>query len=282
MAIFTLPEAGLSYGDELNLSVHGYQKASGQLKSAIKVMKTDSEDGEWSPKDFGMKDSRSFPKHSRGELVVAKEYSTQLEQVGRINLMVENASIIGKAGVGNISGSKDINTVGIQVEFENMSLSDTVWVYAPRLSVKGVYGNSIHPTREMRPNYRYIPRTIQKLWKGEVIHVIVMGSSIDRGSANPPMYMFDEDPSSSTFKQPLSGGLFDAEKAGREDLDGYYGEWRHYYSYAGRLKLELMRKFNLTPDKICLNFMAADGSSIGESHSGLQQYFLYQYHPILV
>ncbi|AEL24617.1 hypothetical protein [Cyclobacterium marinum] len=270
---FTLPEAGLSYGDELNLSVHGYQKASGQLKSAIKVMKTDSEDGEWSPKDFGMKDSRSFPKHSRGELVVAKEYSTQLEQVGRINLMVENASIIGKAGVGNISGSKDINTVGIQVEFENMSLSDTVWVYAPRLSVKGVYGNSIHPTREMRPNYRYIPRTIQKLWKGEVIHVIVMGSSIDRGSANPPMYMFDEDPSSSTFKQPLSGGLFDAEKAGREDLDGYYGEWRHYYSYAGRLKLELMRKFNLTPDKICLNFMAADGSSIGESHSGLQQYF---------
>ena len=270
---FTLPEAGLSYGDELNLSVHGYQKVSGQLKSAIKVMKTDSEDGEWSPKDFGMKDSRSFPKHSRGELVVAKEYSTQLEQVGRINLMVENASIIGKAGVGNISGSKDINTVGIQVEFENMSLSDTVWVYAPRLSVKGVYENSIHPTREMRPNYRYIPRTIQKLWKGEAIHVIVMGSSIDRGSANPPMYMYDEDPSSSTFKQPLSGGLFDAEKAGREDLDGYYGEWRHYYSYAGRLKLELMRKFNVTADKICLNFMAADGSSIGESHSGLQQYF---------
>tara|TARA_R110002124_G_scaffold286927_3_gene469282 strand:- start:12796 stop:15300 length:2505 start_codon:yes stop_codon:yes gene_type:complete len=270
---FTLPEAGLAYGDELSLSVHGYQKEANQLKSAIKVMKADSEDGEWSPKDFGMRDSRSFPKHARGELVVAKEYSASMEKSGTIKVSVENATIIGKASVGNISGSKDINTFGIQVEFENLSSSDTVWIYAPKLSVKEAYRNSLHPSREMTPNYRHIPRTIQKLWKGEAIHVIVMGSSIDRGSANPPMYMYDEDPSSATYKQPLSEGLFDPEKAGREDLDGYYGEWRHYYSYAGRLKLELMRKFNLSADKICLNFMAADGSSIGESHSGLQQYF---------
>tara|TARA_R110002111_G_scaffold167321_6_gene233249 strand:+ start:317 stop:2821 length:2505 start_codon:yes stop_codon:yes gene_type:complete len=270
---FTLPEAGLAYGDELSLSVYGYQKKANQIKSAIKVIKTDSEDGEWSPKDFGMKDSRSFPKHSRGELVVAKEYSASMEKPGTINILVENATIIGKASVGNKSGSKDINTVGIQVEFENLSLSDTVWVYAPKLSVKNSNDNITHPSREMVASYRYLPRTIQKLWKGEAIHIVVMGSSIDRGSANPPMYLYDENPESETYKQPLSEDIFDAGKAGRPDLDGYIGQWRHYYSYAGRLKLELMRKFNVTADKICLNFMAADGSSIGESHSGLQEYF---------
>lgn len=269
---FTLPEAGLSYGEELSLSVHAYQKNANQLRSAIKVMKTDSEDGEWSPKDFGMRDSRSFPRHSRGELVVAKEYSASIGESGTINLMVENATIIGKASVGNESGSNDINTIGIQVEFENLSPSDTVWIYSPKLSVRNTYQNIIHTPREMVPNYRHIPRTVQKLWKGEAIHIMVMGSSIDRGSANPPMYKYDEDSGSTTFKQPLSEGLFDGAKAGRPDLDDYYGQWRHYYSYVGRLKLELMRKFNLTADKICLNFMAADGSCIGESHSGLEQY----------
>lgn len=269
---FTLPEAGLSYGDELSLSVHGYQKEANQLKSGIKVMKTDSEDGEWSPKDFGMKDQRSFPRHSRGELVEAKEYNAVTERPGTINLMVENATIIGNASVGNKSDSKAINTIGVQVEFENLSLSDTVWIYSPILRVKGTHHNTIQTSRVMTPNYRYIPRTIQNLWKGEPIHIIVMGSSIDRGSANPPMYLYDEDPNSETYKQPLSEGLFDAVKVGRPELDGYFGQWRHYYSYAGRLKLELMRKFNLAADKICLNFMAADGSCIGESHSGLQQY----------
>ena len=269
---FTLPEAGLSYGEKLSLSVFAYQKKGNQLKSGIKVMKTDSEDGEWSPKDFGMSDSRNFPKHSRGELVVAKEYSATLKKPGTVNLMIDNATIIGKASVGNKSGSNDINTIGIQVEFENLSLSDTVWIYSPKLNVRNASPNKISTKREMNPNYRYIPRTIQKLWKGEAIHIIVMGSSIDRGSANPPMYMYDEDPGSKTYKQPLSEGLFDATKAGRPDLDDHYGEWRHFYSYAGRLKLELMRKFNLTADKICLNFMACDGSCIGESHSGLEQY----------
>jgi hypothetical protein len=37
--------------------------------------------------------------------------------------------------------------------------------------------------------------------------------------------------------------------------------------------MELMRKFNLPVSKICLNFMATDGSCIGEAHSGLKEYF---------
>ncbi|MDD2476322.1 MAG: hypothetical protein PHI32_10460 [Dysgonamonadaceae bacterium] len=123
---FTLPEADLSYGEKLSLSVYAYQKEGDQLKSKIKLMKTDSEDGEWSPKDFGMRDSRSFPKHARGELVVAKEYNTSLKDPGIVNLIIEDAVIIGKTGVGNKSSSNDINTIGIQVEFENLSLTDTV------------------------------------------------------------------------------------------------------------------------------------------------------------
>lgn len=269
---FTLPEAGLAHGEQLNLSVYGYQKKGNLLKAKIKLMKLDSEDGEWSPKDFGMKDSRNFPKHSRGELVVAKDYSITDSKTGSIELKIKNAIITGKRSDGNKSSTNDINTIGIQVEFENTGLSDTVWIYSPNLTVIRTSINPISVSRGMKPYYRYIPRTMQKLWKGEPIHIIVMGSSIDRGSANPPMYLYDEDMSSKTFKQPLAEGLFDATKAGRPDLENYYGEWRHYFSYAGRLKLELMKKFNLSPDKICLNFMACDGSSVGESHSGLKEY----------
>jgi hypothetical protein len=269
---FTLPEAGLSHGEQLNLSVYGYQKKGNMIIARIKLMKPDSEDGEWSPKDFGMKDSRTFPRHSRGELVTAKEYNISDIKPGTIELKIKNAIITGKRSDGNKSDSKDINTIGIQVEFENAGLTDTVWIYSPKLTVVKTSMNSASESREMTPYYRYIPRTIQKLWKGEPIHIIVMGSSIDRGSANPPMYLYDEERSSKTFKQPLAEGLFDATKAGHPDLDGYYGEWRHYFSYAGRLKLELMRKFNLSPDKICLNFMACDGSSVGEAQSGLKEY----------
>jgi hypothetical protein len=269
---FTLPEAGLAHGMKLNLGVFGYQGSGGSLKASIKLMKPDSEDGEWSPKDFGMKDARTFPKHSRGELVIAKEYAASEQKTGTIELKIKKAEIIGKISDGNKSSSSDINTIGIQVEFENTSAADTVWIYSPRLTAVNQMEIAVPQSHNMAPYYCHIPRTIQKLWKGETLHIIVMGSSIDRGSANPPMYLFDEDPDSKTFKQPLSEGLFDAKKAGRPELEGYYGEWRHYFSYAGRLKLELMRKFNLTPDKICLNFMACDGSSVGESHSGLKEY----------
>jgi hypothetical protein len=267
---FTLPEAGLAHGEKISLSVFGYQKKGNLIKASIKLMKTDSEDGTWSPADFGMKDSRTFPRHSRGELVVAKEYSTTDKRAGAVRLEIKNAVITGKKGEGDKSSSQDINTLGIRVEFQNLGNTDTVWICAPLLHT--AVKSTVPVQREMIPYYRYIPRSIQKLWKGEPIHIIVMGSSIDRGSANPPMYLYDEDPGSPDYKKPLAEGLFDAVKAGRPELDGYFGEWRHYFSYAGRLKLELMRKFSLTPDKICLNFMACDGSCVGEAHSALKEY----------
>ena len=267
---FTLPEAGLAHNDPISLKVFGYQGQPGALKAKIKLMKLDSEDGEWSPKEFGLKDQRTFPRHSRGEMVVAKEYSIASNQKGMVELIIDNALISGNFSAGNKSSSADMNTIGIRIEFENAGNNNDVWVYSPVLTSSET--DLIPDYRVMIPYYTNIPRTIQKLWKGEPVHIIVMGSSIDRGSANPPMYLYDEDPSSATFKQPLAEGLFDSEKAGRPDLKGSFGEWRHYFSYAGRLKLELMRKFDLPSDRILLNFMAADGSCVGEAHSGLKDY----------
>ncbi len=269
---FTLPEARLAHGDHVSLLVCGHQAAAHALVARLKLMKLDSEDGTWSPADFGMSDKRTFPRHARGELVVAKSYQARSEQVGAVELKIENAEIVGRFHTGNESHSDDINTIGIRVEFENTADEGEVWVYSPCLC-RGPRALARAPeAREMRPYYRYLPRTIQKLWKGEPLHIILMGSSIDRGSANPPMYFYDEDPDSPTFKQPLSDRIFEPERVGRPDLAGYVGWWQHYWDYAGRLRLELMRKFNLPVSKLCLNFMACDGSCVGEAHSGLKQY----------
>lgn len=269
---FTLPQAGLAHGDHVNLSVFCYQPGGDMLKAKIKLLKLDSQDGTWSPRTFGMTDNRTFPKHSRGELVVEKTFETSSSDAGNVVLKVENAEVVGQVSFGNRSNSNDMNTIGIQVEFENVDPADTVWIYYPSFTVTRNELQPVPLARNMVPLYKHIPRTMQKLWKGEPIHIIIMGSSIDRGSANPNMYLYDEDPHSKSFKQPIAEDLFDGAKVEREDLDSYFGGWRHYFSYVGRLKLELMRKFNLTPDKICLNFMACDGSSIGEAHSGLEEY----------
>jgi len=269
---FTLPEAGLAHGDRISLFVYGNQPEPSALRASIKLMKLDSEDGKWSPKDYGMGDARTFPRHARGEMVVAKSYETTADATGTIALTFEDAEIVGHFTEGRDSHSGDINTIGIRVEFENTAEEGDVWVYSPCLSVGPTATPRLPEARERVPYYRYIPRTIQKLWKGEPVHIILMGSSIDRGSANPPMYLYDEDPESPTFKQPLSDRIFEAERVGRPDLDGYIGWWQHYFDYAGRLRLELMRKFDLPVSKLCLNFMACDGSCVGEAHSGLADY----------
>ncbi|MFH1761967.1 MAG: hypothetical protein ABIA63_12785, partial [bacterium] len=278
---FTLPEAGLAHGDKISFSVHAYQKKAGAVNACLKILKLDSEDGTWSPGDFGFKrrqtgklDSRTFSKMSRGDLVAAHAESVCSQKKGTVLLKIENTKIPGFFWRTKKSFSKHINTVGLRVEFENKS-DDTVWIYSPALNKGKPALTGYFPGRKMIPLYRHIPRTIQKLWKGEPIHVIVMGSSIDRGSANPPMYLYDEDPDSPGFKQPVSEksrNLFEGEKIGRPELDDYIGWWQHYFSYAGQLRLELMRKFNLPVNKICLNYMAADGSCIGESHSALSEY----------
>jgi hypothetical protein len=117
----TLPQMGLGHGDHVSLSVYGYQSAPKALKASIKLMKIDSEDGEWKPSDFGMQDKRSFPKHSRGELVVAKTYTAISDKTGLIEIKIDDAEILGKVTRDQKSHTNDMNTIGIEVEFENES-----------------------------------------------------------------------------------------------------------------------------------------------------------------
>ena len=126
--------------------------------------------------------------------------------------------------------------------------------------------------RPVPEHYRRLPRTIGKLLRGEPIHVLALGSSIDHGDANPRLYAYDEDPGSPTFKQPLWQGGLDIEALGRPDLKGYAIGPAQYFRCTGRLRRELMRKFSLPVSKVLLNGMACGGAAIGESHSGFQQY----------
>jgi len=278
---FTLPEAGLGHGDRVSLFAYGRQEAPSTLYARIKLMKIDSEDGTWSPKEFGMADERTFPRHARGELVVAKSYEAASETAGSVELRIDGAEIPGRVTRDRKPHSDDVNTIGIRVEFENTSDAKPVWVYSPCLS-RGAQAYARLPRgREMVPYYRHLPRTIRKLWKGEAIHVVVMGASSDHGDANPPLYCYDEDPKSPTFKQPVSDRVFEAEKIGRPDLDGYVGPWNCFWSYTGRLRLELMRKFDLPAGKICLNYMACGGSVNGEPHSALAEFCSLSVAPVV-
>jgi hypothetical protein len=269
---FTLPEGNLIPGDAVSLKFY----ATSGIKGTVRLLKFDSESGTWSPKDFGFADKRTFPKHSRGELVVADAAEARIAadaaspQAGA----VEALQIRGTFSEKNESDSNAVYAAGVEVEFMNESDS-SAWVFAPSLIKGQTAVDAVGELRETPNVYRHIPRTIQKLWKGEPIHIIVMGSSIDRGSANPPMYPYNEDSTSPDFKKPLCDaydGSFGATMLGRPDLEDHFAQPRHYFSYGGRLKRELMIKFNLSADKILLNFMAADGSCIGESHSGLKAY----------
>jgi len=270
----TLPEAGLAHGDRISLHVFGHQAAPKALRARIVLLKLDSADGTWRPADFGMSDKRTFPRHARGELVAAKTYDATADTAGRVELTIDNAEVVGsfRPGDKNESHADDLQTIGIRIELENAGKEGTVHAWWPSLCTGPAARPRLQASRPMVPWYRHIPRTVQKLWKGEAIHIIVMGSSIDRGSANPPMYLYDENPASPTYKQPLSDRTFEPDKVGRPDLAGYVGWWQHHWAYAGRLRLELMRKFNLPVNKICLNWMACDGSCVGEAHSGLAAY----------
>ena len=274
-----LPEAGLGHGDRVSLVVAGSQPSPGALRARLRLLKLDSEDGTWKPSDLGMADTREFPRHARGELVTAALHEAQSDAPGVVELVIENVEIIGRFHTDGQSHSADINAIALQVELENIAGEGEAWVWAPCLLRGEAIPAGLGPrgvvsllSRPVIPYYRHLPRTMQKLWKGEALHILMMGSSIDRGSANPPMYLYDEDPASPTFKQPISERIFEAERVGRPDLEGYVGWWQHYFAQAGRLRLELMRKFNLPVSKLCLNWMAVDGSCVGEAHSGLREY----------
>ncbi len=267
-----LAELGLDGGEPVSLSVFGHQARPKSLRAAIRMMKLDSEAGEWSPKDFGLSDERTFPKHSRGELTADPSFTNDSGDVPDFELKVEKAVIPFGFTESPTKSTKQPNVIGITIEFSNTSKED-VWLYSPCLTRGDKAANRLIEARPMPDYYRSLPRTIQKLWRGDPLHIIVMGSSIDRGSANPQMVPYDEDPKSPTFKQPLSKvATFDGAIIGHPEWNDYIGEWRHHFGYGGRLRQLLMQKFNYPMDHLLLNIMACDGSCISESHSGLEAY----------
>lgn len=276
----SLPDLKVTNGDTLSLAAQAYQQSSNALHTRICAMLIESEDGSWKPSDFGLADKRTFAKHGRGELIRSAVQKFTSPTTGiEFQVKLEGLRIDSNFEHKTESSSEYRNIVGVLVEFENASDQD-VWIHSPSL-VKGVVAMAhAAPSRSLPEYYRRIPKTLKKLASGQPIYVLTLGSSIDRGSANPPLYLYDENPSSDHFKDPLTDCrsrpeeldrlLVDHEN--RPDLLHYIGWWQHYHMYTGRMRLELMRKFNLPVDKILLNVMACDGSSIGESHSGFQEY----------
>lgn len=263
-----LSELRVDPGETVTLSVRGRQPKSGGLRAAVRAMKLDQQEGEWKPSDFGQKDSRAFPRAARGEMTPV-EIAAATADTGEGDFILTLPAV-------TIPDGK--TCVGLEIVFTNTSDAD-IALYSPQLART----NEPRPGAEtaMSDAYRHLPRTISKLRRGEPLHIVVMGSSIDRGSANPPMYRYDEDPASPTFKQPLSTGdfLFEGSEVGHPEWTPYFGQWRHYFSYTGRLRRALMRRFDYPADKLLFNFMACDGSCISESHSALAEWATLQHAP---
>ncbi|MCF6176841.1 MAG: SGNH/GDSL hydrolase family protein [Victivallaceae bacterium] len=258
-------------GDTLTMSVNGYQAKSSALTARLCLMGIESADGTWTPKDFG--DKRTFSCHGRGELIRLGQTETVADsKTGRIRLNSAGLKIDWLFEKNRQSSAAYRNAVGVLVEFQNSS-DKPVWIYGPSLiNGKKTAGNASR-SRPLPEFYRMIPRTMKKLLNNEPVYILTLGSSIDRGSANPRLYRYDENPQSPTYRQPLCNDKpFKPEIVNRPDLKGYVGWFQHYHMYTGRLRLELMKKFNYPVNKILLNVMACDGSSIGESHSGFADY----------
>jgi hypothetical protein len=267
-----LAEMGLDGGEHVSLSVSGHQAKPKALQATICMMRLDSDEGSWSPKDFGLPDNRTFPKHSRGELTAGSSFSSDSGDATGFELKIEKAVIPAGFTESATKSTKQPNVIGITVEFTNTG-ADDVWIYAPCLVRGDSALNRLAESRTLPEYYRGIPRTVQKLWRGDPLHLIVMGSSIDRGSANPRMMPYEEDPKSPAFKQPLTKSMeFDGALVGHPEWNGYIGWWQHHFMYGGRLRQLLMQKFNYPMDRLLLNTMACDGSCIAESHSGLEAY----------
>lgn len=269
--VIFLPDIGVRHGDTVSLQVFGRQQAAGCLQAAVHVLKIDSQTGTWKPSDLGMSDTREFPRHARGELVRAASYSARSAAGTDVVLKLEKCLVPGQFVHKDESADDQLNTIALQVELSNPGTADAL-VYGPCLVAGEQARAGLRDLRPLPTDYRGIPRTLRKLWRGEPLHIMVMGSSIDRGSANPPMYAYDEDPASPKFKQPLGQDLFNGELVGRPDLTATVGQWRHYYAWAGRLRTELLTRFNYPPEKLLLHYMACDGSSISEATSGLPAY----------
>jgi len=266
----TLSEMGMDPGDSVTVTVKGHQTGPRGVRAIVRLMQVDNESGGWTPADFGQSDTRKFPQSSRGEMVSTEIAAAESDASGAFEIGISNIVLTRPGAAKNSGGTRRHIPMGIEIEFVNTSASAAA-IYAPTLSSVGA---ATEKAGDILDAYRHLPRTIAKLRRGDPLHVIVMGSSIDRGSANPPMYRYDENPDSPTYKRPLSREdfLFDGQEIWHPEWTPYFGQWKHFFSCAGRLRRALMRRYNYPINKLLFNFMACDGSSIGESHSALAEW----------
>jgi hypothetical protein len=264
-----LGDLKVDVGEELAFSVDGHQKKAGSVRAEVFQNVLDEQSGEWKPSDFGKSDTKTYKKLARGELTPVLLASAEAKEEGDFSLSIPKVKIEASRGL-PIPPSGQANIMGLEVVLTNTSDED-VMVYNPNLVRLGKDHN-IHT--ELPDDYRYLPRTMAKLRKGEPLHVIVMGSSIDRGSANPRLGLYNEDLKSPEFKQPLPGATneFDGQMVDHPEWTPYFGWWQHYLNYGGRLRRALMRRFDYPIDRLLFNYMASDGSCISESHSALAEW----------
>ncbi len=265
-----LSEMQLDPTDTVSFSVFGWQTKPGSLQAAVRQVQTDSEAGEWKSPIERKGDDQS-PRELRGEPVRVKVMEATSGTGNDFELTLSNAAMAVKDDPAN--KNKPAAILGLEVTLTNVSNQD-VWIYSPSL-VKGPQPANRQPAlRALPEDYRYLPRTMAKLKRGEPLHIITMGSSIDRGSAGRKLFLYDENSESPNYREPRFGAdlNFSGDAVGNPDWTAYFGWWQHYLSYTGRLRLELMRRYDYPINKLLLNFEASDGSSIGESHSALDQW----------
>jgi hypothetical protein len=271
-----LSEAGLDPGDRVSLSVFGQQSQPGALRAVLSAMQTDGAPGDWSPATFGQDDKRTFAACVRGELTPVPIGSALSGASGGFELRLENVEISGIRPAQPLPldpaapENQRPHTIGLTVEFANLANRD-LWIYSPCLVGGPAARNRLPAARPLPSLYRHLPRTMQKLWRGEPLHILQLGYSSDHGDANPPLYLYDEDPQSPTFKQPLQRE-FDGTKVGHPEWNDYIVSWNLYFSAWGRTRAALLRRFDLPINRIMHNVMACGGSFVREAHSGYADY----------
>lgn len=269
-------------GVQVSLSAEVAAAQPQDVQVNLSLMGIESGEGTWIPAKLGpFGDKREFARHGRGELIVLDRVEGRFEDLPGSRVIKAEGLVVDWFFKEQKEADPNFrNAVGILVEFVNRSATQPILVRYPVLSKGGEAQTGSIPGREVPQWSRQIPRTMKKLLAGEPVYILTLGSSIDRGSANPRLYAYDENPESPTYRQPLVADKpFQGEIVGRPDLQDYVGWFQHYFMYTGRMRQELMRKYGYDVDGLLLNVMACDGSSIGESHSGFAEYAALQLDP---
>ena len=137
-----LPEALLAHGDTVSFTVGGWQSAPKAAVVTVELLKLDSEDGEWTPSTFGYWDKRTFPKHARGEMVVAKQYSVTFSDAdgkpinGNISMKGKTEAVVRYQASGNNPSLSLLTQGGLSASPSKLENGDPCFV------VKTDYGFS--------------------------------------------------------------------------------------------------------------------------------------------